>query len=686
MRKSRWLRSILAVLAFVLSTVATLLFFAQDRFLDSDDFGATAAASLADPDINSFLATEISDAIIDEAPSLATGGSLLRSVTSSVLESSAAQGATQTAVTEAHRTLFEDGSETFLIDVSDLVLMVDQTLQALVPDMAEAMPNEVGDIAVSISSGDLFTNTLGIAQDLRQLTGVVAVLAALALLAMILTDKSPWSGVSSVGLTLGTVGLLVLVLEVVGSVIAGSFFTAGIERNAVVALWELLLGELTTWAWVLIGAGAFLTGLAWAVLNVGHVRSAAMQTLSRLTEQPTSTWGRALRAGGAAAAAVWAIVDPLSLASLAIRALGFVAAISVVAEVVEATGLNKALVRAAPDETDVRSWRSAVTQVAIAASVIGMLGIIAAVVLSADDNHQAAADTCNGHVELCSRPYDQVVIAASHNSMSSTDTDFYLPNQTSTMIEQLDQGVRGLLIDTWYGRLDNEGGSMIVTDTDFVNTDALDPATKAAVDAARQRSNLGERSVYLCHSLCEIGALDAVQSLTEVAEWMERNPREVITVVVQDATTPEDTAAVFEQAGLSRYAHVQEFGEPFPTMEEMIESNRRLFVMVEEDGGDIEWLHQAFDFVQETPFSFSTVDDFTCDMNRGRADSPLFMVNHFITPAINNNRTINLVDVLRPRLEQCHEERGILPTVISADFVAYGDLITVVDELNGVAD
>ncbi|MDH3299025.1 MAG: hypothetical protein OES24_00790 [Acidimicrobiia bacterium] len=55
MGRTRWLRPILAVLAFLLTTVATLLFFAQDRFLDSDDFGATAAASLSDPAITTFL-------------------------------------------------------------------------------------------------------------------------------------------------------------------------------------------------------------------------------------------------------------------------------------------------------------------------------------------------------------------------------------------------------------------------------------------------------------------------------------------------------------------------------------------------------------------------------------------------------------------------------------------------------
>jgi len=99
---------------------------------------------------------------------------------------------------------------------------------------------------------------------------------------------------------------------------------------------------------------------------------------------------------------------------------------------------------------------------------------------------------------------------------------------------------------------------------------------------------------------------------------------------------------------------------------------------------DIPWLHPAFEFVQETPFSFSSAAEFSCERNRGRDDSPLFMVNHFITPALNANRVVNLTETLLPRLRQCEGERGVMPTVIAADFVAYGDLMAVVDELNGV--
>jgi hypothetical protein len=45
---------------------------------------------------------------------------------------------------------------------------------------------------------------------------------------------------------------------------------------------------------------------------------------------------------------------------------------------------------------------------------------------------------------------------------------------------------------------------------------------------------------------------------------------------------------------------------------------------------------------------------------------------------------VNARDVLLPRLEECQEERGQLPNFVAVDYYSRGDLLPVVDELNGV--
>ena len=117
----------------------------------------------------------------------------------------------------------------------------------------------------------------------------------------------------------------------------------------------------------------------------------------------------------------------------------------------------------------------------------------------------------------------------------------------------------------------------------------------------------------------------------------------------------------------------------------MINSGRRLVVMAENETGGIPWYHDAFTFTQETPYSFETVEDFNCDSNRGQPDSPLFMINHWVTPPLAQaGRRANSSEVLLERLKVCQEVRGLLPNILGVDFYARGDTLGVVAGLNGV--
>ena len=120
----------------------------------------------------------------------------------------------------------------------------------------------------------------------------------------------------------------------------------------------------------------------------------------------------------------------------------------------------------------------------------------------------------------------------------------------------------------------------------------------------------------------------------------------------------------------------------------MIRSGQRLVVMLEEgDGGaDAPWLVNGFEYTQDTPYTFPTVDSFSCDPNRGPDDAPLLLLNHWLsgfTSLVTDAQLVNTSDVLLPRAEQCREEREI-PNFVAVNFVAIGDVVAVVDALNGV--
>jgi hypothetical protein len=120
----------------------------------------------------------------------------------------------------------------------------------------------------------------------------------------------------------------------------------------------------------------------------------------------------------------------------------------------------------------------------------------------------------------------------------------------------------------------------------------------------------------------------------------------------------------------------------------MVDSGRRLVVLQEEQGGGTAypWLLQGFDYVQDTGYTYPTVESFDCQLNRGRAASPLFLVNHWLsnfTTLYTDAQTVNAAEVLGPRVERCQAERGRLPNYVAVNWNNLGDVPQVVDQLNG---
>ena len=111
--------------------------------------------------------------------------------------------------------------------------------------------------------------------------------------------------------------------------------------------------------------------------------------------------------------------------------------------------------------------------------------------------------------------------------------------------------------------------------------------------------------------------------------------------------------------------------------------------MVEEgDGGaDAPWLVNGFEHTQDTPYTFPTVESFSCDANRGPADAPLLLLNHWLSgfsALVTNAQASTPATCCCPEPSSARTERGQIPNFVAVNFVAIGDVYAVVDELNGV--
>jgi hypothetical protein len=311
-----------------------------------------------------------------------------------------------------------------------------------------------------------------------------------------------------------------------------------------------------------------------------------------------------------------------------------------------------------------------------------------------------ATGGCNGHEELCDRPFDEVALAATHNSMSAPLPNWFSTQQDHAIPQQLRDGIRGLLIDTHYADRLANGRLRTVLDPRSPRQDGVSQQQVEAALRIRDRlgfTGQGERGMYLCHSFCELGGTPLAPVLDDIHTFLVANPGEVLVIINQDYVTPADFVAAMKEAKLDRFVYRGPVDGSWPTLREMIDSNQRLLVMAENHAGAAPWYHPVYESItQETPFSFSRANQLTdpallpasCAAHRGPDDAPLFLLNHWITtdplPLPSQAEIVNAYEPLLARARECQRLRRHFPNLIAVDFYARGDVFRVVDTLNGV--
>jgi hypothetical protein len=275
------------------------------------------------------------------------------------------------------------------------------------------------------------------------------------------------------------------------------------------------------------------------------------------------------------------------------------------------------------------------------------------------------ATTCNGAAELCSRTYDRVVVPMTHNAMSNADEAWSPPNQTHGLERQLEDGVRGMMLDLHY--YDAEANENTTG-----HTDDRSPADQ----------------VYLCHGPCALGHTRLLDGLCTITKFLDANPGEVFSIIFENDVTDADTDAVVRASGLADYAYTHAKGAPWPTLRELVDTNKRVVLFEEKEGGTPAYLHRAYaDEMWDTPYSFETQADFTCALGRGQKSSSLFLVNHWLGRPFADvalAKEVNVASVLGDRVTKCTTEAGRAPTFVSVDFYDVGDLFSVVRKANGL--
>jgi hypothetical protein len=422
-----------------------------------------------------------------------------------------------------------------------------------------------------------------------------------------------------------------------------------------------------------------------------------------VVRRPQRTGWRVARGVALVVVGLAIVLEPLETVRLVAVAAGLLVLYAGVDEVLAAAGER----RTAETKLGRRQIVASFAPVVVGLLAFAALGLFVATGgATAPEVIRTAA--CNGHVELCSKRLDEVTLPASHNSMSSSaEEGWFSAAHTLSIPEQLEAGVRGLLIDAHYGL---QVGNAVRTDLSerserAGNTDrelylkTLGPEGLAAIGRIRDRVLPGEGKpgVFLCHRFCELGATELTGALRGVREFVVTHPDEVLVIVIEDYVLPSAIVAAFEASELVDNIYRGPPAGPFPTLREMIDSGQQVVVYAENHGGGAPWYTAGYDAaLQETPFTFKRSTPLTtpsnwpatCVPNRGADDAPLFLINHWVntdpTPRPSDAAVVNARPVLVGRARECEQIRDRQPTLLAVDFTQQGDLYGAADVLNGI--
>jgi hypothetical protein len=291
---------------------------------------------------------------------------------------------------------------------------------------------------------------------------------------------------------------------------------------------------------------------------------------------------------------------------------------------------------------------------------------------------QAQSRTCLGHESLCDKKFNEVTFLTTHNSFNyarrghlkkSGPLTYLFPNQQKPIQDQLQHGVRALMLDLHYYQ---------------------GPIKKH------------KNKVILCHGgkACDLLGKDfASHILSDLKVFLDTHPNEVLTLILESYISTNDLEKELTSSGLMPYLHCQNPHDPWPSIKEMLDSplgenktkscqsKGRLVILNDKiEENNPYWNLDLFGkFAVETHYSYKKIKDLNCEFNRGQKNHSLFIFNHFTTLISGKKldaKKINSREFLSKRVQECEAKLSKKINFLTIDFFSSGNALEVVDQLN----
>jgi hypothetical protein len=692
---------VLAVVASLMALAGGVALYARDEIVDQSAFADRAVDAVHQPVLQRVLAREIAVQLVE--PSLAdaiAARPVVESAVKLVIGSTPFVPVIHLAAEHGHRLLFERGGGNAVFDVADAGTVVSSALHTLAPGLAREIPRRTDAVLLALRRRSFAAETLRFADHVRLLGIVLPALAIVLLTLSVLAAPNRRTAITRSAVAIGVTGVaFVIAFEVarhyvVSHTYGSNELTNADVRGAVGELWDVYLGDLRT-ATVAASAVAWLVAATSASLLAPYSPATGLRQLRGLAHRPVYARTRTARGAITLAIGLMVILEP----TLALRVLAIACGCLLIY-----VGVGEVLTATAPAQPRVRPPRPRRARRGVAVGALGAAlaaGVIVAFALTAGAAKVKASPvlTCNGYAKLCPRRLDEVVFAGTHNSMSAADSPGWLiANQDRTIAQQLQDGIRAFKISTHYGTADSSGRVItdITAEGQRLNRVAakLTPAARHALQRVSRSLTAGtldksKRDIWLCHTLCELGATRMVTYLTTIKRFLDRNPDQVIVLFDEDYVSERDLQSAFKRSGLLRHLATLQRGQPLPTLASLIRSRHNVLVFAQKPpSGKYPWDMDAFSWIQDTPLGARKASQFTCRLYRGRPANPLLMMNDWadiFPPRPTPNLPLVKRAFILTRARQCVAQRGLIPNLILTDYYNRGDVVGAVAELNGVA-
>jgi hypothetical protein len=247
-------------------------------------------------------------------------------------------------------------------------------------------------------------------------------------------------------------------------------------------------------------------------------------------------------------------------------------------------------------------------------------------------------------------PYDKVVFITTHNAYNHRP-DHLFPNQRYNITRQLNDGVRGFMLDIY----------------------------------------LHKNQVEMYHGFRLLGHTKLIKTLIILKKFLDTHPDAIITLFFECYVPFKEVEKVFIQSKLMTYLNTQPKGKKWLTLNEMIASGKRLVVFSSEnDSIKDSWYHYVYDYATETAYSNSKPSDFNFQSGRGSPENSLLILNNFLysftgTGSPCKAKHVNSFHFLFDRCMRCINETGKTPNFLAVDFYNKGKVFKVADSINKIS-